>query len=112
MKRKRFSWSRCSLLVALAGFFLYSASVQEVHYLFVHHETAINHHCHNHLHQQDNHKDCALCNIDLGFFVQTYSQFDVSVQIFAADCKIYNLSDAVISNQFAAPSLRGPPSLA
>ncbi len=87
------------------------ASIQEIHYMFIHHEVEVNDHCDNHLHQKDNHAECSLCKIDLSSFVQTFSQFELPNQAFTANRKTYNLAKVVISNQFATPSLRGPPAL-
>jgi hypothetical protein len=112
MKRRKFSWLKSTLLLSLAGFFLYSASIQDIHYMFVHHDLVVNDHCNNHLHAKNNHTECSLCKIDLNSFVQTFTQFELPDQVFAADIKIYNLSEAIISNQFASISLRGPPATA
>lgn len=111
MKRAKFSPLRSSLLLALAGLFLYSASVQEIHYLFVQHSVELNDHCVNHLHS-DNHTDCAICKLDLSTFVQTYHQFELPKEVFSSVCKIYTLLDPIVTEQFSVNSLRGPPALA
>jgi hypothetical protein len=112
MKPGKFSFFRAAILATLTGFFLYSASVQEIHYMFVNHASEVNEHCNNHLHARENHPECSLCKIDLSSFVQTFSQFELPRQIFSTDCRIYALLEVHIAGQFSANSLRGPPALA
>ena len=112
MKRSKFSFLRFSFLLALAGLFIYSTSIQEIHYLFVKHDTELTEHCVNHLHSATDHTDCSICKIDLSCFVQTFSQFELPKKVFSSDCKTYQLLDAKVAECFSAISLRGPPSLA
>jgi hypothetical protein len=109
MKRSKFSPLRFSLLFVLAGIFLYSASVQEIHYLFVDHHTELNEHCHNHLHTQQGHVECNLCKIELSSFVKSFHQFDYTEQFFANDLKVYQILDVKLNVEHPAISPRGPP---
>jgi len=109
MKRSKFSLLRFSLLFALAGVFLYSASVQEVHYLFVDHHTEVNDHCHNHLHTQSNHVECNICKIELSSYVQSFNQFNYTEQLTFNDFHVYQLLDVKLNFEHPAISPRGPP---
>jgi len=111
MKRVKFSWLRFSLLITLAGLFLYSASVQEIHYLFVDHHTEANDHCHNHLHTQKGHVECNLCKIELSSYVQAFHQFNYAIVAFSADQNLYNLCDVILDFRYSFISPRGPPAL-
>jgi len=112
MKCTRFSLLRFSLLLCLTGLFLYSASVQEIHYLFVNHHSEINEHCHNHLHTQTGHVDCNLCKIELGSYVKTLNQFEDAVVLFSTDRNPYNIQQVKLSFVQSPVSPRGPPALA
>ena len=112
MKRSKFSLLRFLLLSTLAGIFIYSASVQEIHYLFVNHHTELNEHCHNHLHAQTGHADCNLCKIELGSYVQPLIQPHFVVEPFLTDCRVYNTQDVKINYELSSVSPRGPPALA
>ena len=111
MQRTRFSVLRFSLLLALVGVFLYSASVQEIHYLFVNHHTEVSEHCHNHLHTQTGHVDCNLCKIELDSYVRATHHYDATAQLFNPDKRVYNTNDLKLSSQQYSQSLRGPPAL-
>ena len=112
MRHPKFSPLRFSLILALAAIFLYSASVQEIHYLFVDHHTEVNDHCHNHLHTQTNHVECNLCKIELSSYVTSFQQFDSSVKLISADLNIYLVQDLKILFSLSSVSPRGPPVLA
>jgi len=111
MIRRRFSIFRCSFLLALAGLFLYSASVQEIHYLFTEHQVERTEHCDNHLHANANKTECSFCKIDLSSYVQSFAQYESAAQILSANLNIWNLRDGVINNQHPSISLRGPPAV-
>ena len=112
MKRSGISHLRRIVLLALTGLFLYSASVQEIHYLFVNHHTELTEHCHNHLHTQTSHTDCNLCKIELSYYVQTFNQYSLTGQIFLPTPQIFATRDAVVRYQHFSISPRGPPALA
>ena len=109
MKRPGFSLLRFSLLLALVGVFLYSASVQEIHYLFINHHSEINEHCHNHLHAQTHHVDCNLCKIELSSYLQTSVQLDCSNNFYPSSRNFVATRDAAFNYKHPAISLRGPP---
>ncbi len=111
MKKGKFSLLRFSGLFLLAGLFLYSASVQEIHFLFVNHHTELSEHCHNHLHQQTNHADCNLCKIELSSFVQATYHFDFTPRVLPAIRQVYNTLDVVVNCRYSSVSPRGPPVL-
>jgi len=111
MKLKRFSLIRFSFLLALGGIFLYSASVQEIHYLFIQHHAEQHEHCDNHLHAQDNHAECNFCKVDLSAFVQSFQQFEETSLLFFDHQKTYGLPEIIVTNDFPCVSLRGPPVL-
>jgi hypothetical protein len=96
MKRGRFSFFRFWLLTVLTGFFLYSTSVQDIHYMFIHHQVEVNDHCDNHLHAGNNHDNCSLCKIELSWFVQTVEQFYLTAVKFVSGNTVYRLREAVI----------------
>src|ERR1700722_1383588 len=104
MKSGKFSILRSFFLFALTGFFMYSASVQDIHYMFVKHEVELNDHCDHHLHAQSNHVECSLCKIELSSYAQTFDQFELPKQVFFSNNETYHLADVVISSQFAAIS--------
>jgi hypothetical protein len=112
MKRARFSLLRFSLLLALAAGFLYSASVQEIHYLFTTHHNEVNDHCNNHLHTQKNHAECALCKIELSSYVQSFEQFGSQNQVFSNSLEVYKLLDVKLNIEHSSISPRGPPATA
>ena len=112
MRGRQFSFFRSSLLITLMGVFLYSASVQEIHYLFVNHTSELSEHCHNHLHTQTNHVECNLCKIELSSYVTSFQQFDSSVKLISADLNIYLVQDLKILFSLSSVSPRGPPVLA
>jgi hypothetical protein len=112
MRRTKFSLLRFSVLMALAGVFLYSASVQEIHYLFITHHTEVNEHCDHHLHAQSNHLECNLCKIELSSYVQSFQQFACNTQVFSNDLKVYNILDVKVNVEHPSISPRGPPAIA
>ena len=109
MKRPGFSFLRFSLLLALVGVFMYSASVQEIHYLFINHHSELNEHCHNHLHAQTQHAECNLCKIELSSYLQTNTQLDCSNHFYPSSRNFFAIRDAVFNYGHPAISLRGPP---
>jgi hypothetical protein len=111
-KRFKFSPLRFSLVLALIGLFLYSATVQEIHYLFVHHEAEFDHQCANHIHSKSSHTECSICKFTLSSFVESFDQFEKAKTEFTADCNVYELHEALFSRSFSAIALRGPPALA
>ena len=112
MKGRQFSLFRSSILITLMGVFLYSASVQEIHYLFVNHSAELSEHCHNHLHNQTNHVECNLCKIELSSYVTSFQQFDSSVKLFSAGPNVYLVQDIQVLFSLSSVSPRGPPVLA
>jgi len=110
-RRSRFFLFRVPLILALTGLFLYSASVQEVHYLFVHHEVEYNDHCDHHIHSRSTHTDCGICKLVLSSFVSSFEQFDRAKEAFSTDQNTCDLHEALFSRRFSAIALRGPPSL-
>lgn len=111
MKRSRFYPLRVIYLFTLAGLFLYTASVQEVHYLFVDHHTELNEHCHNHLHTRQGHVECNLCKIELSSYVQSFKKYNYSAPLFSNDLKTYGIQDIKLNSRHSFISLRGPPVL-
>lgn len=103
---------RNALVLSLTGLFMYSASIQEIHYLFVHHDAEYDHQCDHHIHSQSSHDNCSICKLVLSSFVQTFDQFDQPKVEFAVDRNVYELHEALFSRQSSAVSLRGPPALA
>ena len=91
---------------------MYSASVQEIHYLFVNHHVELNEHCHNHLNTQTGHLDCSLCKVELSSYVQTFQLFDFSLQLEPADKAVYKTLDVKLSFFHSSKSPRGPPATA
>ena len=112
MKRSRFSFLRTLLLVSLTGLFMYSASVQEIHYLFVDHHVEVNEHCHNHLHTQTGHLDCSLCKVELSSYVQSFQQYDFTVRLAAIDKAVYHTLNVILTSYYSSTSPRGPPAIA
>ena len=112
MRRSRFSFLRFSLLLTLVGLFLYSASVQEIHYLFINHHAELNEHCHNHLHAHTSHVECNLCKIELSSFLQASHYTGCTAQRSYTHPQTCNIQGVKLPERYSSVSPRGPPALA
>jgi hypothetical protein len=84
--------------------------VQEIHYLFVHHEVEQNDHfCDHHIHSKSSHTECSICKLNLSSFVSTFEQFDQVKTVFVTGKEVCDLHEALFSRSFSSVSLRGPP---
>ncbi len=109
MKRGKFSFLRFTLLWSLTAVFLYSASVQEIHYLFVDHHTEVNEHCHNHLHAHVNHVECNLCKIELSSFLQSPCLDNSANPPYLKSTDIFAIRNVTLHAGYSSISPRGPP---
>jgi hypothetical protein len=97
----------CAVIFAIT--IAFTISVREVHYLFTQHDAEEQ--CENHLHNADNHSDCAVCKFDISIFTDELSLPPFVAQTFF---HVHHVAfQSVISDrQFLSNSLRGPPSRA
>jgi hypothetical protein len=112
MKSGKFSVLRFTMLSVLMALFLYSASVQEIHYLFVDHHTELSEHCHNHLHSHVGHADCSLCKIELSSFLQSTGAGNPASYIYQKPVDAVSGKNVTLDNRHSSISLRGPPVVA
>jgi hypothetical protein len=111
VKKEKLSFIRSAILVALTGLFMYSSSVQEIHYLFSRHDTEVKEHCDNHLHQQTHHAECIFCKINLSPFSKSCNQFELTADIVFFSTPSFGFNEPCLNNPLNSNYLRGPPQI-
>lgn len=89
---------------------LFTVSVRDTHYLFSEHH-AVNEHCDNHLHGQDEYSHCSVCKFDVSLFTDEVFTPDNSPLVFDEARLFDKYQSCNLQSSIVNLSLRGPPVL-
>ncbi len=108
MVMKRSNYIQKIFAIVFTAIVLFTVTVRETHYLFAEHH-AVNEHCENHLHSQEEHAHCSVCKFDVLFFTDEISHPSSSEVRFFQNLFFTSYHSVILLTEVSSHSLRGPP---
>lgn len=108
---KKCAYIKGLLSVVFTAMVLFTVNVHQIHYLFAEHHA---HHdeCNNHLHSEDEHTHCEICQFDISLFDDQLVFQNYTASLFFNEVVVADYAAPLLVAKHDYTSLRGPPAFA